>query len=366
MATRQVCGSWRRSLRGAGGRSLCGTGWRRLPRSWGWHVPRAWRRPISRPGWRPLSRARRRPLSGARRRPLSRAGRWALSWAGRWALSWAGRWALRGPVPRALSEHPATKRGSLTGTDRTRDGLGDTSPPQVGLLKSPVPALLPSLGGGAAWLACFYSMDFGVDLCEHLLDVADHRIVGLGHDRRGGIRVDREDVLGCPAPNHVLNRTADSARDVEIRRDPGPGLADLVTVRPPAEAGHRPRAANRAAEQAGELLQRGEAFRTADTSAPADDDARLRERDFSGNGLDLRLKSHAKVLFLQRRRKGISRDLGAAGQRLGRQCVGRERQELDPAREVRFLEQAATPTLPRHGEWITRHDLGAVGGHRQG
>src|SRR5438128_1068704 len=154
MATRQVCGSWRRSLRGAGGRSLCGTGWRRLPRSWGWHVPRAWRRPISRPGWRPLSRARRRPLS----------------WAGRWALSWAGRWALRGPVPRALSEHPATKRGSLTGTDRTRDGLGDTSPPQVGLLKSPVPALLPSLGGGAAWLACFYSMDFGVDLCEHLLD----------------------------------------------------------------------------------------------------------------------------------------------------------------------------------------------------
>src|SRR5207253_5891871 len=98
--------------------------------------------------------------------------------------------------------------------------------------------------------------------------------------------------LGRPAADHVLDRTADPARDVEVRRDPGPGLADLVAVRPPAEAGHSPRAANRAAEQAGELLQGGEALGASHTSAPADDDARLRERDFSGIGLDLRLQAH--------------------------------------------------------------------------
>src|SRR5207245_6547303 len=113
-------------------------------------------------------------------------------------------------------------------------------------------------------------------------------------------------------------------RDVEVRRYPGSGLADLISVRPPAEAGHRSRAANRAAEQAGELLKGGEALGAAHTSSPADDDPRLRERDFSGIGIDLRLQSHAKVLVLQRRRTGISRDLGAARRRLGRQSVGRE------------------------------------------
>src|SRR2546430_17208389 len=134
--------------------------------------------------------------------------------------------------------------------------------------------------------------DFGVERGEHLLDIADHRVVGLGHDRRARIRVDREDVLGRPAADHVLNRTADPTRDVEVRRDPGPGLADLVAVWPPAEAGHRPRAANRAAEQAGELLQGGEALGAAHTSAPADYDPRRRERAFSGIGIDLRLRSH--------------------------------------------------------------------------
>jgi len=43
----------------------------------------------------------------------------------------------------------------------------------------------------------------------------------------------------------------------------------------------------------------------------------------------------------------------------------RERQQLDPTLEMRLLEQAATPALAGHDEWISRRDLGAVGGHRQ-
>src|ERR1700694_1746580 len=148
---------------------------------------------------------------------------------------------------------------------------------------------------------------------EHLLDVADHRVVRLSHDRCAGIGVDGEDVLGCPAADHVLNRAADAARNVQIRSDPRPGLAALIAVWPPAEAGYRTRAADRATEQAGEFLQRGEALGAAHAATAADDDACLCERDLSGIGLDLGHEAHSKILLVERWRKGMSRDLGAAG-----------------------------------------------------
>src|ERR1700716_647089 len=88
----------------------------------------------------------------------------------------------------------------------------------------------------SARFARFDPTDFGVHRREHLLDVADHGVVRLGHDRGGWIGIDGEDVLGGPAADHVLDGAADPAGNVEIRRDPRPGLSDLVTVWPPAEA----------------------------------------------------------------------------------------------------------------------------------
>src|SRR5207245_10178943 len=95
--------------------------------------------------------------------------------------------------------------------------------------------------------------------------------------RRALIGIDGEDVLGRPAANHVLDGTADAARDIEVGGDPRPGLPNLVGMRPPAEAGDGARAANRAAEQARQLLERGETFRTPDAPTSADDDTSLRQ-----------------------------------------------------------------------------------------
>ena len=52
------------------------------------------------------------------------------------------------------------------------------------------------------------------------MQVADHRVVGDAHDRRVGVRVDRQDPLGRLAADDVLDRAADPARDVEVGRDP--------------------------------------------------------------------------------------------------------------------------------------------------
>src|SRR3989442_8517532 len=132
-----------------------------------------------------------------------------------------------------------------------------------------------SLASGA-WLARLDSVDFGVDRREHFLDVADHGVIRLGHDRRVGIRVDGKDVLGRSATDHVLNRAADAAGDIEVGRDPCPGLADLVAVRPPAETRYSPRAADRAAEQRRQLLQRPDSLGTAHPAATPPDAARPR------------------------------------------------------------------------------------------
>ena len=92
------------------------------------------------------------------------------------------------------------------------------------------------------------------DRRNDLAEVADHRIVRPRDDRRIRILVDREDPLRSLAADHVLDRAADAARDVELRRDARAGLADLVGVRAPAEVRHDARAADRAAEERRELL----------------------------------------------------------------------------------------------------------------
>ena len=59
-----------------------------------------------------------------------------------------------------------------------------------------------------------------------------------GDHGRVRVGVDGEDGLGAAAPGPVLDGAADAARDVEVRRDPAAGLADLLVVRAPAQRGH--------------------------------------------------------------------------------------------------------------------------------
>ena len=79
----------------------------------------------------------------------------------------------------------------------------------------------------------------GGDRRHDLVQVADHRVVGAGEDRRLGVGVDREDLLRALAAGDVLRGAADPAGDVEVGRDLRAGLADLVGVRAPAGARHR-------------------------------------------------------------------------------------------------------------------------------
>ena len=113
---------------------------------------------------------------------------------------------------------------------------------------------------------------------HHLVQVADHGVVGVRDDRRVGIGVDREDPLGALAAGHVLGRAADAAGDVDLGRDLGAGLADLIGVRPPAGDRDRARAADRSAEQLRELLDRREPLGRAGPAAAAHDDLRVGQR----------------------------------------------------------------------------------------
>jgi diguanylate cyclase (GGDEF)-like protein len=83
--------------------------------------------------------------------------------------------------------------------------------------------------------------DLGVDSGHDLVQVADHGVVRLGHHRGVGICVDGHDRLRRLASGPVLDGAADAAGDVDVGRDPASGLADLLVVRPPAEARHDPR-----------------------------------------------------------------------------------------------------------------------------
>src|SRR6185295_7115424 len=107
----------------------------------------------------------------------------------------------------------------------------------------------------------------------------------------------------------VLCRTADATGDVEIGRDLRAGLADLIGMRAPARRRDDARAADRAAEEAGELLDDRERLCGADAAAAADDDLRVAERDAAARVRDRLENAHRAV--------------GVDGQLLRGDCFGR-------------------------------------------
>ena len=124
-------------------------------------------------------------------------------------------------------------------------GARSTDPPSCTLAQS-------CTGSGA----CPSSPELGHDRGEDGVEVADDGVVGLGDHRRILVGVDGQHPLGRHHPDPVLDGAGDAAGDVELGRDALAGLADLVGVGAPAVVGDDPRAPDRAAEQAGQLLQR--------------------------------------------------------------------------------------------------------------
>ena len=106
------------------------------------------------------------------------------------------------------------------------------------------------------WLGRAPAPDLRVDRRHDLVQVADHGVRRLGDHRCVGVGVDRQDRLRAAAAGPVLDRAADAAGDVEVGRDPAPGLADLLVVRPPAERGDDPRDA-RGTRRAGRRARAG-------------------------------------------------------------------------------------------------------------
>src|SRR3954452_18496517 len=117
------------------------------------------------------------------------------------------------------------------------------------------------------------------ELGDDLVEVSDHAEVGELEDRGVGVLVDGDDVLGALHADLVLDRAGDARGEVELGRDGLARLADLGGVGVPARVDHRARRRDRAAERAGELLERFEALGLAEPATAGHEDLRVLDVD---------------------------------------------------------------------------------------
>src|SRR4051794_19880843 len=148
----------------------------------------------------------------------------------------------------------------------------------------PTNSAAESTGGGnslgaTATLGALLGLHGLGELRDDLVEIADHAEVGELEDRRVGVLVDRDDVLARLHADLVLDRSADARREVELRRDGLARLADLGGVRVPARIDDRAGRGDRAAERAGELLERLEALGLAQAAAAGDQDVGVLDVD---------------------------------------------------------------------------------------
>src|SRR4051794_30960321 len=135
-----------------------------------------------------------------------------------------------------------------------------------------------SLGATATLRALLRLHGLG-QLRNDLVQIADHAEIGEFEDRRVGVLVDRDDVLGGLHADLVLDRAADARGEIELRRDRLARLADLRAVGVPAGVDHRARRRDGPAERPRELLQRLEALGLAEPAAAGDEDVRVLDVD---------------------------------------------------------------------------------------
>src|SRR5829696_8380354 len=115
-------------------------------------------------------------------------------------------------------------------------------------------------------------------LRDDLVQVADDAEVRVLEDRRVRVFVDRDDDPGGLHAHLVLDRTGDSARDVELRRDRLAGLADLSRVRVPTGVDHCARRRDGTAERLRQLLDELEVLRRAEAAAAGHDHVGIFDR----------------------------------------------------------------------------------------
>src|SRR5215207_3090873 len=128
--------------------------------------------------------------------------------------------------------------------------------------------------GGGNWLgatlirlAALLGLHGLRQLGHDLVEVADDPEIGELEDRGVRVLVDRDDVLRGLHADLVLDRARDPRREIQLRRDGLPRLADLRCVRVPARVDDGARRGDRAAERARELLERVEALGVAQAAA---------------------------------------------------------------------------------------------------
>src|SRR5256886_1819458 len=119
----------------------------------------------------------------------------------------------------------------------------------------------------------------GVELANQFRDdleqVADDSVVGDLEERGLRVDVDDEDLLRLLHPGEVLYGATDADRDVELRPDRHPGLADLERLRDPSAVDRLARRGDRSAEPIRELLQHREVLRVGEPVSSAHDDVGL-------------------------------------------------------------------------------------------
>ena len=111
-----------------------------------------------------------------------------------------------------------------------------------------------------------------------LVQIADDAEVGEVEDRRVRVLVDRDDRAGVLHADLVLDRAGDPERDVELRRDRLPGLADLRRIRVPPCVDDRARRRDGAAERCRQVLGQLEAVRATEPAPACDDDVGVLDR----------------------------------------------------------------------------------------
>src|SRR3954453_23608282 len=134
-----------------------------------------------------------------------------------------------------------------------------------GSVGGPTNSAAESTGGGN-WLGG--ALTLGASLRFHglrqllpdLVEIADDAEVGELEGRGVGVLVDRHDVVGALHAHLVLDRAGDAGGQIELGRHRLAGLADLGRVGVPAGVDHRARGGDRAAQRAGQRLERLEAL----------------------------------------------------------------------------------------------------------
>ena len=108
------------------------------------------------------------------------------------------------------------------------------------------------------------------DRWKHFEEVAYHCVVSFDYHVRGRVDVDGEDLLRRLRSHPVLDRYADAAGDVELRRNAGACLADLIAVRTPTVVRDRTTTSDNATEALCQCFKHLETFSRADTSTATD------------------------------------------------------------------------------------------------